>query len=52
MPSGRSKKKPMGLKLNGIHQLVYADYVNLLGDNINTIKKNTEATIDTSKGLG
>jgi hypothetical protein len=37
---GRSKKNHVGLKLNGTHQLlVYEDDVNLLGDNIDTIKK-------------
>jgi hypothetical protein len=40
----------MGLKLNGTRQLVaYADDVNLLGDNIDTIKKNTETLIDANK---
>jgi hypothetical protein len=40
----------VGLKLSGTHQLlVYADDENLLGDNIGTIKKNTESLIDASK---
>jgi hypothetical protein len=42
----------VGLKLNGIHQLVaYAD-VNLLGDNKDITKKNTETLIDASKEVG
>jgi hypothetical protein len=37
----------VGLKLSGTHQaLVYADDVNLLGDNIDTMKENTETLID------
>jgi hypothetical protein len=40
----------VGLKLNGTHQLLaYADDVNLLGDNIDAIKQNTETLIDASK---
>jgi hypothetical protein len=43
----------VGLKLNGTHQLLsYADDINLLGDNIDTIKKNTESLIYTSKEIG
>jgi hypothetical protein len=39
--------------LNGTHQLfVYANDVNLLGNNINTIKKNTQTLIDSSKMIG
>jgi hypothetical protein len=34
----------MGLKLNGTHELlIYADDVNLLGDNIDTKKKNRDS---------
>jgi hypothetical protein len=41
------------LKSNATHQLlVYTDDVNLLGDKINTMKKNTEAVIDASKEVG
>jgi hypothetical protein len=39
--------------LNGTHELLsYADDMNLLGDNIETIKKNIETLIDTSKDVG
>jgi hypothetical protein len=40
----------VGLKLNGTHQLLaYVDDVNLLGDNTNTVKKNTETLTDVIK---
>jgi hypothetical protein len=40
----------VGLKLNGTHQLLaYADDVNQLGDDIDTINKNTGTSIDASK---
>jgi hypothetical protein len=43
----------VGLKLKGTHQLlVYADDMNLLRDNIDTIKKNTETLTDASKEVG
>jgi hypothetical protein len=47
------QENQMGLKLNETHQLLaYADDVNLLGDNTNTIKRNTETLIDTSNEVG
>jgi hypothetical protein len=47
------QENQVGLKLNGIHQLLaYADDVNLLGDTIATIKKNRETLIDASKEVG
>jgi hypothetical protein len=43
----------VGLKLNWTHQLlVYADNVNLMGDNIKVIKKSTEILINASKEDG
>jgi hypothetical protein len=45
--------KPGRTEMEWNMQLVfYADDVNLLGDNINAIKKNTDALIDTSKEVG
>jgi hypothetical protein len=44
------QENQVGLKLDGTHQLLaYAADVNRLGDNIDTIKKNTETLIDASK---
>jgi hypothetical protein len=47
------QENQVGLKLNGTHQLlIYADDLNLLGDNIDTINKNTEILTGTSKEVG
>jgi hypothetical protein len=44
------QENQVGLKLNGTHQLLaYAADMNLLGDNIDTIKKNTGYFVNASK---
>jgi hypothetical protein len=49
----KDQENQVGLELNWTHHLlVYADDVNLLGDSEDTIKKNTETLIDTSKVVG
>jgi sorting nexin-29 len=41
------------LKLNGTHQLLaYADDINIVGENIDTIQKSTKALLDASKEVG
>jgi hypothetical protein len=46
------QENQVGLKSNGTHQLlVYADDVNLLNDNIDTIKKNTQTLINAGKQI-
>jgi hypothetical protein len=47
------QENQVGLKLNGTRQLlVYADDVNILGDNIDTIKKNKGTLIGAIKEVG
>jgi hypothetical protein len=47
------QENQVGMKVNGTHQLLaYAVDMDLLGDNIDTINKNTQTLIDASKEVG
>jgi hypothetical protein len=49
----RGQENQEGLILNETHQLLsYANNINILEENIDTIQKNTEALLDASKEVG
>ena len=49
----RVQENRIGLELNGKHQLlVYADDVNMLGENLQTVKESAEIFIKACKDIG
>ena len=49
----RVQENRIGLELNGKHQLlVYANGVNMLGENLQTVSENTEIFIKACKDIG
>ena len=49
----RVQENRIGLDMNGKYQLlVYADYVNMLGKNLQTVRENAEIFIKASKDIG
>ena len=49
----RVQENRIGLELNGKHQLlVYADDVNMLGENLQTVRENAEIFIKANKDIG
>jgi hypothetical protein len=48
----RVKENQEGLKLDGTPALAYADHVNVVGENMDIIKKSREALLDASKKVG